>query len=613
MKNNCHFKGLQAFFLFILISCSQLVSAQPNTCTPTTTSAFNLAASASVSNGFIQLTSATNNQYGQAWSSLFYDFSKPFSYSFSVYLGSNDAGADGLAFVMRPAFSNATGAPGNGLGYSGMTPSLEVEFDTYQNAAPENDPAQDHIALHSKGVSASSGLIGTDHTVSNIEDGAWHDVLITWSPATNNFVLRFDGNDIINITRNILQLDLNNSKWVIIGFTASTGGANNVQSVCSKTITATSSSIACTANSEFNLAGNASLLTAAGGYIQLTPNTAWQSGQAWSKNQITLASNFNQKFRAFFGANDGGADGFAFVLRSPGTAIKGTDGEGLGYGAISPSFVIEFDTYSNSGIANTTPYTGISIADPGNDHLAYHRLGNYTSTGRIGNNIDLGNIEDNAWHDVEIDWNASTKTLSTYLDGVLKRSEVRDIVSLDLLGNPLVYFGFTASTGTLTNEQAVCVQEITATIPASLAKSVLPTAINDGGTAAFTWSISNSASGAGVQTGIAFTDALPSGLKIAAVPAVTFSGWQVNPVVTATAGGTSVQVSGGTIAAGAVATISVNITNASGQFGTCPNTAFTNASTNISDLSNNLNNKVGDGPCLTVNSCAANAGTIIRN
>ena len=604
-------RAVRNLLAIMFVFCSQFLFAQPNTCTPTTTSAFTLSQNATLNGNFIQLTAAVNTQYGQAWSNLFYDFTKPFSYSFSVYLGASDAGADGMAFVMRPAFSSATGTTGPGLGYSGTTPSLAVEFDTYQNGAPENDPAQDHIALHSKGVSASSGLVGTDHLLPNIEDGAWHDVLVSWNPSTNNFTLRFDGTEIINITRNILQLDLNNSKFVIIGFTASTGGLNNVQSVCSKTITGTSTSNACSANSEFILAGSS--LIASGGYIQLTSNSTYQAGQAWSKNQITLASNFNQKFRAFFGSSDAGADGFAFVMRTPGTAISGTSGEGLGYGAISPSFAIEFDTYSNGGTAGTTPYTGISVGDPGNDHLAYHRLGNYTSTGRVGANIDLGNIEDNAWHDVEIDWNATTKTLSTYLDGVLKRTEVRDIVALDLLGNPLIYFGFTASTGGSTNEQAVCVQEITATIPASLNKTVSPTSINDGGVAKFTWSVSNSAPGAGIQSGVAFTDALPTGLKIAATPAVSFTGWSVNPTVTAVAGSTSIQVSGGTIAPGAVGTISVDITNVTGQFGSCPNAAFTNSSTRISGLSTNLNNLVGDGPCLTVNSCAANAGTIIRN
>jgi hypothetical protein len=450
--------------------------------------------------------------------------------------------------------------------------------------------------------------------VGDIENGAWHDVTVSWTPSTNTFSVTFDGASIINETRNILQLDLNNSKWVVIGFTASTGGANNLQSVCSKTISATSSTDACPGNSLFDLSGQAQIMALNGGYIQLTSTSpTFQSGQAWSKNQITLASNFNQKFRAFFGASDAGADGFAFVLRSPGTALTGNPGDGLGYGGISPSFAVEFDCFSNAGAAGSSPYTGVTIGDPTLDHIAYHNLGNFTSTGRIGTNVEVANIEDNNWHDVEIDWNAGTKTLKTFLDGVLKKTETRDIVTLDLLGNPLVYFGFTASTGTSTNQQAVCIQEITATIPASLTKTVYPSAINDGGAAAFTWSVSNSAAGAGTVTGIAFTDALPAGLKVAATPAVSFSGWVVNPTVTATAGSSSVIISGGTVATGATASVSVNVTNNTGQFGSCPGTSFTNAAINISGLSNNLNNKIGDGPCLTVHSCAANAGTIIRN
>lgn len=59
---------------------------------------------------------------------------------------SSGHGADGMAFVMHaaPAADKALGLVGIGMGYAGLSPSVVVEFDTYQNAA---DPDDNHVAL----------------------------------------------------------------------------------------------------------------------------------------------------------------------------------------------------------------------------------------------------------------------------------------------------------------------------------------------------------------------------------------------------------------------------------------------------------------------------------
>lgn len=57
-----------------------------------------------------------------------------------------NGGADGMAFVMHddPAGPSALGAQGLGIGYEGITKSVVVELDTYQNAG---DPNANHIAI----------------------------------------------------------------------------------------------------------------------------------------------------------------------------------------------------------------------------------------------------------------------------------------------------------------------------------------------------------------------------------------------------------------------------------------------------------------------------------
>lgn len=141
---------------------------------------------------------------------------------------------------------------------------------------------------------------------------------------------------------------------------------------------------------------------------------------------------------------------------------------------------------------------------------------------------------------------------------------------------------------------------------ASLSKKVFPNTIPDGGTATYTFTVNNTQSGSVALSGLSFTDTLPSGLKVASTPNVVVTGL-TGGTTTATAGGTSVAASGYSIAANTTATITVNVTNVSGQLnvscGSNP-AAFTNSNANISGLSSNLNNIVGN-ICLMVVPCAA--------
>jgi len=61
---------------------------------------------------------------------------------------SGNGGADGMAFVMHnnAAGANAIGVAGGGIGYQGITNSVVVEFDTYQNG-DFGDLTANHIAI----------------------------------------------------------------------------------------------------------------------------------------------------------------------------------------------------------------------------------------------------------------------------------------------------------------------------------------------------------------------------------------------------------------------------------------------------------------------------------
>ena len=133
----------------------------------------------------------------------------------------------------------------------------------------------------------------------------------------------------------------------------------------------------------------------------------------------------------------------------------------------------------------------------------------------------------------------------------------------------------------------------------SLNKAFAPTNIAVGGTTTLTFTLTNPPTNNPAQV-VSFVDSLPSKLQIAGVPNIinTCTGG----TVTATAGGSTINVSGTTVpastATAGTCSISVSVTNAAGQTGTCPDANLTNASANISGTVNIFNAVTAS--CVTV-------------
>jgi gliding motility-associated-like protein len=208
--------------------------------TPTLTGNFILNGTASqpIPNTYA-LTQAINGQSGSAWNSVTLDLTQPFSFDVDLFFGYNDGGADGIAFLLQQV-STSVGSSGGGIGYQGISPSFCVEFDTWQNGSINSDPWYDHIAIQKNGDlnHASSNNLVTPTGFSpgniNIEDGQWHNVVFSWDPNMNsgilsNFRVVFDGVILVNYNNNIISNIFGNNPSVYWGFTAATGGANNLQ------------------------------------------------------------------------------------------------------------------------------------------------------------------------------------------------------------------------------------------------------------------------------------------------------------------------------------------------------------------------------------------------
>ena len=211
--------------------------------TPYSASDFTLGGVASDSSGTVTLTPNSGGQFGAIWSKSRVDLSGDFCVVADVYLGNNDGGADGLAFVMQPN-SVAAGSSGGGLGYAGITPSFAVEYDTYWNYG--SDLYNDHVALMQNGNTTthnSWGVVPVD--IGDIEDDLWRQTKIYWDSVGKTVSVWLDKNadgDTDDSGETLFSavsadIEANFSGEVYWGFTAATGGATNLQQVRNITYT----------------------------------------------------------------------------------------------------------------------------------------------------------------------------------------------------------------------------------------------------------------------------------------------------------------------------------------------------------------------------------------
>jgi len=131
-----------------------------------------------------------------------------------------------------------------------------------------------------------------------------------------------------------------------------------------------------------------------------------------------------------------------------------------------------------------------------------------------------------------------------------------------------------------------------------LTKALSSTTIGSAGTTTLTFTLTNPA-GTPLENNVSFTDTLPSGWTVAAVP--NKGGTCVNAAAATSASGSTITVTNLVVPPGdANCTVTVDVTNAEGQFNaSCLSlpSAFTNFSSNIT--TQNVNNTVA-ATCLTV-------------
>lgn len=220
----------------------------------------------------------------------------------------------------------------------------------------------------------------------------------------------------------------------------------------------------------YDLNGDAEYIDVAGeDCIQLTAAQNSQTGCAWSDEQIDFNYDFSLSLDYYFGTNTSGADGSTFTFQ-PNPGACGDEGAQLGAGGITNSLIIEFDTYDNDGGAsNDSSCDHISVEIDGDlpDDPINVPANDPPYCGPVCAKAGGGSLEDGNAHPVEISWDASTQSLNVYFDGSLRLTCNGDFITSAFGGNNIVYWGATAATGGLNNQQYFCPQTVVI-LPAEL-------------------------------------------------------------------------------------------------------------------------------------------------
>jgi hypothetical protein len=171
------------------------------------------------------------NNYGQAGSAF---LTNPFSLaadaSFSSYFefqftNQGSGGADGIVFTVQNV-SNTAGGGGGGIGYDGLSPSIGVEFDNWDNGACDGNN-DNHAGINLNGSVCSA--VRADTLLAALDSQSIFHTWVDYNGATDTLEVRLALND----TRPVAALMTYNTDLAAllgttdayIGFTSGTGAA----------------------------------------------------------------------------------------------------------------------------------------------------------------------------------------------------------------------------------------------------------------------------------------------------------------------------------------------------------------------------------------------------
>jgi hypothetical protein len=160
-------------------------------------------------------------------------FSTFFTFNISNPMGISDGdgqGADGIVFVVQTV-SNTAGGAGGGIGYSGISRSVGIEFDTWNNGSGLNDPNGNHV-----GIDIGGGFNGATQIIpTRMNNGTDWYAWIDYNGATNLIELRLSQTNLrpatATLTRTENLVTVLGTTNAFVGFTSGTGSAGGFHDI----------------------------------------------------------------------------------------------------------------------------------------------------------------------------------------------------------------------------------------------------------------------------------------------------------------------------------------------------------------------------------------------
>lgn len=178
-----------------------------------------------------RLTEAYEWSSGSVWYKNPIDLQGPFEMELDILFGCDDAGgADGVVFVFAP-YQLITGRAGEGMGFSGLRPSLGIEIDTWENEHL-GDPMEDHLAILQNGSVHHFYNLAGPKTIPNLEDCRTHKLNIRWVSSTKTLSVSVDKKHTITYTGDLVKNIFRGNGQVYWGITAATGRYFNRHELC---------------------------------------------------------------------------------------------------------------------------------------------------------------------------------------------------------------------------------------------------------------------------------------------------------------------------------------------------------------------------------------------
>jgi hypothetical protein len=178
-----------------------------------------------------RLTEAYDYRSGSIWYKRPVSLREPFAVELRILVGCQDeVGADGMVFVFSSQ-PNRIGYVGEGIGFSGLRPSVGIEIDTWLNYHL-NDPAEDHLAIMFNGRVGHYKGQAEPAVIPNIEDCMLHSFVVLWRPDIQKLSVELDGQEVVSAQADLLNGVFGGNDEVYWGMTAATGRYNNIHEVC---------------------------------------------------------------------------------------------------------------------------------------------------------------------------------------------------------------------------------------------------------------------------------------------------------------------------------------------------------------------------------------------